>query len=101
MQELLQDFFNGKELNRGVNPDEAVAHGAAVQAAVLSGKIDDVILLDVAPLSLGIETVGGVMTKIINRNANIPTRKSQVFSTHTDNQPAVSIQVWFLMCLCN
>jgi len=92
-QEAVSKFFNGKKLNKGVNPDEVVAAGAAIQGGVLRGDVKDVLLLDVTPLSLGIETLGGVMTKIIEKGTTIPVKKSQVFSTAEDNQPAVSISV--------
>merc|ERR1712003_334765 len=96
IQQLVKNFFDGKEPSKGINPDEAVAYGAAIQGGVLSGEdqTSGIVLLDVCPLTLGIETVGGVMTKLIARNSVIPTKKSQIFSTAADNQPTVTIQVY-------
>ena len=93
VQELVKKMTNGKEPNKGVNPDEVVSVGAAIQGGVLAGDVKDVLLLDVTPLSLGLETLGGVMTRLIERNTTIPVKKTEVFSTAEDNQTAVDIHV--------
>ena len=95
VRQLVKDFFNGKEPNTGINPDEAVAYGAAVQGGIICGEeskdTEGLVIIDATPLTLGIETVGGVMTKIIPKGSFIPTKKSQVFTTYSDNQEVVTI----------